>query len=42
MLVNKDIPHETIAKFNDYATNKGFNLEIMDDGPDTYIMYVGA
>ena len=42
MLINKDIPHEIVEKFNDYANKKGFNLEVMDDGPDTYMMYVGA
>ena len=42
LIINKDIPKEIVAKLNDYVTNLGYQLEIMDDGPDTYVMYVGA
>ena len=42
MIVNKDIPQNVISKLNDYVTKLGYQLEIMNDGPDTYVMYVGA
>ena len=42
MLINKNIPHEMVERLNDYINKKGYNLEVMDDGPDTYMMYVGA